>query len=545
VLSQVEVTADASPVTSAVDAAVAAADAVVPVEVDASGVTSAVDEAVGSVDGTVPVEVAPGDLATVAGEISAAVADADTTVTVDADTEQAVAAVADLGSGADASSTAVDDLAGSTRRLGAVAAFAAGDLADITEALPDSGVLAATAGGLAAVAVAATASFRAALESDTAENRLASTFGDLAEQVQNVDVGGLTGDLTALATQAGSSDERLKVAISRIAELGESAGATDPQIVSTTQNIEALALRAAAANPTLGEAGDVADRLTNAFARGGRALAPYGLDLQAAEINARALANTGKTAATDLTLFEKATAGSALAVEQLGDRLGTDFQAGTKQTVIGLRSVKQEFDNALEAIGQPLLGPVLEELRQGEPVLVELASIFGEAAVAVLPLGRSLLEVAAPALHQTVDVIELVLPLASGLVSVLDAIPAPVLVAAGTFLTLRAGMGGLDRLFERTAAGALGMAHSVGRQGLAASLGGLVSPLGVVTVGIAGLVTVIASHRAEVAKEKAAVAEFTAELAKQETSLTDLTRAKLEARTEDRNQNDWNQKRAY
>lgn len=537
-ISQVEVSADAGPVTSAITDAVAAADAVVPVEADAGGVAEAIDSAVADADTTVPLDADTGDLASISGEISGAVADADTTVTVEADTQPAVDAVADLGAESASTTEALGGVTVGSRQLAAAAGLAAGEVGNLTDALPDVGTFTTVAGGLAAITVAATASFRAAEESEVADRRFASSLGDLADQINQVNVGGLTGDLTALATQAGSSDERLKLAVGRIGELGASAGAAGPQIVTTAQNIEALALRASVVNPTLGEAGDIADRLTTAFARGGRALAPYGIALQSTEINARALADTGKAAEADLTLFDKSAAGSALAVERLGSSLGTDFQSSLGQTVVQVRSVRQEFDNALEVIGQPLLAPVAKEIRENEPLLVDLATDFADAAEAVLPLAGALLHDARPALHGAFEVVEVFLPVLNVFASVLESISGPVLEAAGVFLTLRAGMRGLNTVFDNAASSALMLAGRMSREGLAGALGGLASPVGLATFAIAGLVAVIASSSAAVAKEKAATREFTAELAKQETTLTDLTQKKLDDALVSRNQVD-------
>lgn len=551
VLSQVEVTADAGPVTAAVDAALAAAETTVPLDADAAAIESAIDAAVAGVDAEVPVEVAPGDLAAMTSDIAGAVGDADTTVAVDADTAAAEAAVNDLGSAADVTADAITGVSLGSRELAVAAGLAAGEVGKLTEALPESSTFQAVAVGLATIAAGATASFRAAEEAEVADRRFASTLGDLAESVDRVNVGGLTGDLTSLATQAGSSDERLKLAVARVAELGAAAGAADPVIVSTAQNIEALALRAAVANPTLGEAGDIADRLTNAFLRGGRALTPFGIALQASEIQARALADTGKATAAELTVFDKQAAGAALAVEQLGDRLGTDFQQGIEQTQIGLRSVRQEFDNALEVIGRPLLAPVLAEMRDAEPVLVGFADVFADLAEQVLPLAGTAIEALVPALgglaaagHVVADVFGIV-------GTILDAVPDPVLEGVAAFLIYNRLLGELAGL-ARTAAAATGLYTAVetqaaaaaqadaiatgeataaklayaGASGVASSAAGalgagvsaLVSPVGLLAAGLAIGTIALSNHRKEQEETRRHVEELTKAFEDQSTS---------------------------
>ena len=541
-----EVTIDGPGLASSVEQAVAGADAVAAVSLDGldaatASVSDAIDAGVASADTAVTVTATGLDAVT--SEVSDAVTSADSTITVQADVEGAAAEIADLGAAADASSASIEGVTTSTRALDVAAGLAAGELGSLKEALPEESSLGGVAAGLAAVAVGATEAFHAADEAEIADARLASTFGDLADSVQQIDVGGLTGDLTALAERAGSSDEALKLSIARLAELGRSGGASDNQIVQVSQDIAALALRLSVVNPTLGEAGDIAARLTTGFARGGRALAPFGLALTAAEINARALADTGKDDAASLNLFEKSAAGAALAVEQLGGNLGPDFQRGTEQTVIGLRSVKEEFQNALEVVGKPLLEPVLEELRRGEPALVDLASIFGELAVDVLPLAASLIGVATPALHGALVVVEDLSPVLQGLVDVVDDIPAPVLATIGVFLALQKAGRLVSPVLSGVQAAVTGLATTSAAGGSAISgvgsaLTGLLNPATLALVGVAALVTAVSAHNAKLKEERRHIEEVGEALAKQEKSFRDTISAEADSTTSHKHQND-------
>jgi hypothetical protein len=143
-------------------------------------------------------------------------------------------------------------------------------------------------------------------------------------------VGGLSGDIGDLALQLGSSDEAMLNATASFVTFGESTGASRDEIVQASNDINALALRAVALNPSLGDAGAVAERMTNALARGGRATTQFGIGLTSAEINARAMADTGKQNAAELTQFEKAAAGAAIATERLGESMGRTSRRGRR-----------------------------------------------------------------------------------------------------------------------------------------------------------------------------------------------------------------------
>jgi hypothetical protein len=163
---------------------------------------------------------------------------------------------------------------------------------------------------------------QSAIDAESAGQRFEMIAGTLGPELQTIDVGGLSGDIGDLALQLGSSDEAMLNATASFVTFGESTGATSDEIVSASNDINALALRAVALNPALGDAGAVAERMTNALARGGRATTAFGIGLTSAEINARAMADTGKQNAAELTQFEKAAAGAAIATERLGQSMG-------------------------------------------------------------------------------------------------------------------------------------------------------------------------------------------------------------------------------
>lgn len=492
--------ADASGVTTAIDDAVAGADAEVPVDADATAVTAEIDAAVEGADSTVEVDAIT---EAVTQQIEDAVSEADATVEVEADTSSAEAAITDLGDTAADAGSGVGGLSLGLGQLSAAGDAATGSLAGLQGGLAATHPVAgAAAVGVASVAAAAGTLFKQALDSDTAQRRFNEALGDMAERVNGIHVDGFADDLEQLAERAGSSDEAMKLAAARIADLGRSAGASQESIATTAENILLLATRATVLNPTLGDAGDVADRMTNAFARGGRATQAFGISLTAAEITARALQDTGKAAAEELTNYEKSAAGAAIVTERLGASLQSDIVSGAQGTEIQLRSLREEFGNTLEEFGKPLLEPVIEAIREGQPILLDLAQTFGTLAADALPLVISGLRVLGPAFDVAATLASaLSVPLRL-VADVLNAIPAPVLTALATFTALRFG-------FDRLAVGAFNLVGtaSSGLRAIPGLLAGMVTPMGAVTVGVGILAAAWADHAKKQAESNRRVAE--------------------------------------
>ncbi len=447
---------DASAVTSGIDEAVQAADLSPTVEADASGVTGAIDEAVAAVDGQVVVDA---DASAVPDEITAAVDAADTSVTIDAITDQITAqieaAVADsdveveisgntqpledsLAGVTEASDEAGESLSGSTSAVGALGGasqLAAGDLAGVSATL---GAVSAKGSAVAGVGLALATAFgafaSAALESDVAQRRYNTALGEFADEVGSVSVEGFADNLEELAEKTGNSDEAMKLAAARVFEFGRSAGVAGPQVAETTKQILLLATNAATANPALGDAGAVTERLTTALAKGNKSLVDFGISLTPAQIEAEALAqNVGKTA-DELTLYDRAAAGATLATRQLGDELGGNIASNAEQPAIALRRLREEFGNALETFGQPLLDPLIDALQAGQPILLDIGRTFGNLAETILPLLVQALQSLAPAFSTVADLVGAVL-------AVVEFIPDPILKGAAAFIAISTAVG--------------------------------------------------------------------------------------------------------
>ncbi len=403
------VTADASAVTASIDEAVASADSEAVIEGETSGITASIDAAVADADAEVTVDA---DASSIPAEIDAAVDEAEATVTVEADTSAAVAeigslddavpdieipvtadtsqateAIEELGEGAGGATQSVGGLTSSLGGLSAAQGIAAGGAGGLSSALggvvgkagPYGAAIAGTVGVLGAF-------FTAGLDAEQVTKRFERTLGEFADEVDHINVGTLNGDISDLAVQLGTSDEELRNAATNIAEFGKNAGVAEGEVAATAEQILALGLRTRALNPDLGSAGENADRLTKALARGGRALAPFNIALTSSQIEARALQdNVGKTAAT-LTTYEKAAAGAALATEQLGASFADDFAAGLDDPKIKLAALKEEVSETIEAFGVPLVAPILDTLEALQPAAIGVATGMGEAVEAISPL---------------------------------------------------------------------------------------------------------------------------------------------------------------
>ena len=306
-------------------------------------------------------------------------------VDVDADTSAAVAAVESIPDGEvevtanteqaeaalDQVKEKVEETTDSTSKLGEAAQGALtgmGGLSGAAGGAANALGASAVAGGAAAVGLFSFA--QAAIDAESAGQRFEMIAGSLGPELQTIDVGGLSGDIGDLALQLGSSDEAMLNATASFVTFAESTGASGDEIVRTSENINALALRAVALNPSLGDAGAVADRMTNALARGGRATTQFGIGLTSAEINARAMADTGKQNAAELTQFEKAAAGAAIATERLGQSMGEDFAAGSQNARTEWNRMTESLGEASESMGGVML-PAIENITEA---VTEMAS---------------------------------------------------------------------------------------------------------------------------------------------------------------------------
>lgn len=434
---------DATPITTAIDAAVAAADTSVTPDADATSVTSSIDDAVLAAETTVPVDA---DTTEAAASIDALGDSTSVDVPVDADTTEAAAAIDSLGEGAtvdvdvladttaaeaaiadigehipdlvvditaetgtakadidaigDAAEGAADLLGGlttSTQGFTVANSFAEGSAAGLVETLSAmGGKTAALTIGIAGTAAVLGTLYSAGLDAVAVGQRFTNQFGALSDELENIDVGTLNGDLGDLALALGDDDEALKNAAIKVGILGKNSGAAAPEVAKTTEQILALSIGLKGANPALGEAGDIAGSLPAALARGGRALQGFGIDIGAAEIQARALKDTGKETAAELSIYEKSAAGAAIATEKYGDALGAMFERGKDDPQVKIESLKQTFDELIEDLGKPLVEPLTDFLEAIAPLGIAAGEAIGAVLLALTPMIDVLTAVVGP-----------------------------------------------------------------------------------------------------------------------------------------------------
>lgn len=341
---------------------------------------SLIEQQVSDVTLEVDVEVNDEQVQTALGDLEAAEVD------VIADVESAQADIDSLEAGsveleveADTSGAEAEitGLADATTGLGGAASLAEGDLSGAASA---AGLFGEEAGAVAGVVVAAGAAFGVigsqALEAAGAEQRFAAVTGDLGNELKAIDIAGLSTDLGELAISLGGSDEAALAASTRIAAIGENAGLTDSEINTLNDGLFAFEAAAISSGLATGQLGDNTQRLLSGFARGGRFLQNFGVSLTSAEINARALADTGKATAAELTQIEKAQAGLNLALEQNPD-IAAQVAAGQANIQTSVAATRARFEELIESLGTPFIEPFTEGLARAEGPMQSFAEQAG------------------------------------------------------------------------------------------------------------------------------------------------------------------------
>lgn len=370
-------------------------------------------------------------------------------VLVEADTQGAQQSIDDLGGSAVASSEGVGALEGSVTGLGAAAGIAEGSAKELVGVIGElgGGEGKAAAGGILAVAGATTGFFEEGLKAVSAGQRFDLILGEMADKARAIDVNGLKTSLSDLGLQFGSTSADMENATSKLVQFGINSGASKEESILFAQQIETLSARAISLNPQLGTLADVTESLGQKIGRGGRFAAQYGLDLNAAEIATRALADTGKSAASELTFTEKAIAGAEIASQKYGDTLAGTVAEGEKNAAIQAESLKARFKEAIEQIGVPLVAPVLDLIKQAEPDAVLIAQDLAL-------LGKDAL----PAVTAALAALDPPLRLVS---AVLDAIPSPIVAGTIAFFGFNAALGALVGLLPEAAVGFLGLEAAI------------------------------------------------------------------------------------
>jgi len=407
----VTITGDASEVTSEIGSAVEAAPSTVMLNADGTEVTAEGDTAVQAIDPTIVLQA---DTSQLEAEGNAA-----TQAVFEAQVSNVAAGVGNtqgiIASGAEVAGVTegVNALTGATRGLEVANAGLEGSVGGVTSAFGPLGV------AIAGVTAIGAGFFTEAVNEETAANRLKFVFGDLTDSIQQVNVPANNFNLTMqqIATTTGASLPGLENAASRIGAIGNSAGASGPQIAETSKQILAIATYLAVTNPALGTADQIANQLTSTLQRGGRAASIYGLSLPTKELNAHAQAIAG--AGNAVTQFDKIQAGASIVSQQLGTSLGTAVTQGANEAALALPKLTEVLKETVAAVGAPLIGPITRLVTELAPPLEQIATTIGHLLVSAAPLGA---------------VLGIILKVLGDLISVINVVPIPVLTAAVTAL---------------------------------------------------------------------------------------------------------------
>ena len=451
--TDVDVTADASGVTGAVDSALDASDTTVEADADASGVTGAIDSAVDAADSTVEID---GTATGVTGAIDAAIDAADTSVNVDVDPSglQSSARAADTLNSALIASTSSGVELRSILQLGGAGAAAAGlwQLVDAASELEQA------VGGTTAI------------------------FGDAEGRV--------VGFARSAAEAAGLTETSARQLTSQLGGLLQGFGFTQDQAAELSITLSQLGADLAA---TFGGTSQEAVEALGAALRGETdPIERYGISLNAAMVESRALEDGLAATKGEIDANAKATSALSIIMDQASNAQG-QFAREAETTAGQIERARAEVGNMAAEVGATLQPTVNELVATAR---ADLIPALGELGSTALPaVGDAALAVA-PAFGAATDLLIAATPAISMLVGLLDLIPDPLIAAAGAYFVLRRAAGPANAVLDVTSralggmlvptnaiAGAMntaGGSTNTFRQGL----GGLVSSINPVAVAL-------------------------------------------------------------
>lgn len=399
-LPPIDVEADASAVPPEVESALGSVDGAVPVEADgAEQITGDVDDALGAVDGTVPVDADPSGIP---GEIEAAVeAASPPEVVIEGDTGNLATELESVAGAAGDAGQEMDSLSGIQTVAAATAGAAAGSYDELAGGIAGlSGEAALAVSTLVALAAATGGMFNEAVQAQGATFRLDQTMGALAARVNTIQVGDLNMDLGDLALMLGSDDDAMRNVASTAYNMATSFGKSKTESADFSAELLAIASRAVALDPSLGDASGAAQRLMRALQSGReRALQPFNLGLTKAQIETRALQIAMSEGRSEINASDRAFAGVQLSVEKFGDTLDETITKGAQNPTLVLARLKQTVIENIEALGMPLVAPIFQIMEQGIPVAQSAGSVIAKLAESALPLLSMALQVVGPFLE--------------------------------------------------------------------------------------------------------------------------------------------------
>lgn len=358
--------------------------------------------------------------------------------------------------------SSVGDLKGGIEGLHAASEAAVGSAGGLASAIGEIHPAAAVAtGGAIALSGATKEFFEAGVEATGAAQRFETVVGEMADRIKEIHVGDLNTDMEHLGLEFGSTTAAMENANSKLFSFAINAGASQEQAVAFTQQVEALSARALSLNPNLGTLSDVMEQMGPRLARGGRFASEFGVALTPAEINARALADTGKQLTSELTVQEKAMAGAEIAAERYGNGLSETVSKGAENAINQQKSLSAIFRETIENIGRPLVAPMFDVIKAAEPDVALLGDAIGSLVEDALPLLSSLLTSLRGPLEVVDSLMQVLGPPLQLVATIIDAMPQGVTAAVAGFFAFRAVLSAVAAQMEATTIASMALETSI------------------------------------------------------------------------------------
>lgn len=463
------VTADARAVTASIDAAVRNADAAVQIVGDAAELTGDITAAVENANTSVTVT---GDASELTGDVTAAVDDGDSSVTVTGDASELTGAVTAAVDAGDSHVVVTADTTQAQREVGELgrkADEAAGGASRLKQALAGIGVAAVIKGLLSAAESASS------LAEST--SKATAVFGDFTPVIQEF--------AQQAAENLGLSEQAALEAAGTFGNLFQALGASQQVAADLSPKVLQLAADLASFN-NIG-VDDALEKIRSGLVGEIEPLRTLGISFNAAQVEAKALELGLADATGQISEGAKLQARYALITEQASIASG-DFARTSGGLANQQRILTSEFQNAVTAAGQQLLPTLLSLVALARD---ELIPQFTELAHTVFPAVASILADLAPLLGTTLDLLILLAPIIEAIAVAVDAIPTPLIAAAGALLLFNKAFGGLQSLL----AGVIPAIQSVPGilKGVASATPAAASGVGKVGAGIQSLATSVAA----------------------------------------------------
>lgn len=456
------------------------------------------------------------DTTGMAGEVTAALDDADATIAVTAETSGLEDATSQVGGLGDELSGAAASAAGLAGALGDEVTSAAASAAGVAGSLGDEFAGAASAGegfagslvdvGQALTAIATVVGVREVFQfladattaaSDLAESTSKANvvFGESVEAIDRF--GRTSAEAVGLARQD---------ALEFLGTFGNLLTAMDlSQSAAADLSIDIVNLGADLASFNNLKVDDALLKLRSGLVGEIEPLRSIGISFNAAQVEARAL----ELGLADLNGVvsdgAKVQARWSLIVEQSAAATG-DFSRTSTGLANQQRILAAEFRNVLATVGQQLLPVVLDLVGTARG---ELLPTLEDLAVTTLPVLVRALDALSPALGASLTIVQALTPVLGAAASVLEAIPDPVLQMVAAFALLRGALGPIPNLFATVAARASTLGAGGVISGVGTAIAGLVSPLGLASAAFAAGTLVLAKYNQEKAESRRRVQELT------------------------------------